>query len=61
MVIPTIYGFDDRHLYLHGSVASQSLSAEAPACVTVTRAREARPRSAGGRELWQADCEIGLG
>jgi hypothetical protein len=36
MVIPTIYGFDDRHLYLHGSVASQSLSAEAPACVTVT-------------------------
>jgi len=36
MVLPTVYGFDDRHLYLHGSVASQSLSADAPVCVTVT-------------------------
>jgi uncharacterized protein len=36
MVLPTIYGFDERHLYLHGSVASQSLAASAPVCVTVT-------------------------
>jgi uncharacterized protein len=37
MVIPTVYGFDDDHIYLHGSVASQSLTvAGAPACVTVT-------------------------
>src|SRR5690348_3378628 len=36
MVVPTVYGFDDRHLYLHGSVASQSLAADAPVCVTVT-------------------------
>jgi nitroimidazol reductase NimA-like FMN-containing flavoprotein (pyridoxamine 5'-phosphate oxidase superfamily) len=36
MVVPTVYGFDSRHLYLHGSVASQSLAADAPVCVTVT-------------------------
>jgi nitroimidazol reductase NimA-like FMN-containing flavoprotein (pyridoxamine 5'-phosphate oxidase superfamily) len=36
MVIPTIYGFTEHELYVHGSVASQSLAADAPACVTVT-------------------------
>jgi len=38
MVLPTSYGFDDEHLYLHGSVASRSLQAEpaAEVCVTVT-------------------------
>lgn len=37
MVVPTVYGFDDRHLYVHGSVASQSLdAADALVCVTVT-------------------------
>lgn len=36
MVIPTIYGFDDQHAYVHGSVASRSLAAEAEACLTVT-------------------------
>jgi uncharacterized protein len=36
MVIPTVYGTDGRQLYLHGSVASQSLAAGAPVCVTVT-------------------------
>jgi nitroimidazol reductase NimA-like FMN-containing flavoprotein (pyridoxamine 5'-phosphate oxidase superfamily) len=37
MVVPTVYGFDERHLYVHGSVASQSLAADQPAaCVTVT-------------------------
>ncbi len=36
MVIPTIYGTDGTHLYLHGSVASQSLAASAPVCVTIT-------------------------
>jgi uncharacterized protein len=37
MVIPTCYGFDAHTLYLHGSVASQSLNtAGTPACVTVT-------------------------
>lgn len=37
MVVPTAYGFDERHLYLHGSVASRSLrTAGTPACVTVT-------------------------
>ena len=37
MVVPTVYGFDEQHLYLHGSVASQSLAAgDALACVTVT-------------------------
>ena len=37
MVLPTVYGFDDRQLYVHGSVASQSLAADQPAaCVTVT-------------------------
>lgn len=39
MVIPTVYGFDDHTLYLHGSVASQSLNtAGAPVCVTITLA-----------------------
>lgn len=37
MVVPTAYGFDDDTLYLHGSVASQSLNtAGTPVCVTIT-------------------------
>jgi nitroimidazol reductase NimA-like FMN-containing flavoprotein (pyridoxamine 5'-phosphate oxidase superfamily) len=38
MVVPTVYGFDRQHVFLHGSVASQSLDLDAgtPACVTVT-------------------------
>ncbi len=38
MVVPTVYGRDDTHLFLHGSVASRSLAADpgAPVCVTVT-------------------------
>ena len=37
MVVPTGYGYDEQHLYLHGSVASQSLAGPEPlACVTVT-------------------------
>ncbi|MGA4837764.1 pyridoxamine 5'-phosphate oxidase family protein [Streptomyces sp. G45] len=38
MVVPTVYGSDGRHLYLHGSVASRSLVASpgAAVCVTVT-------------------------
>jgi uncharacterized protein len=37
MVIPTVYGFDDQALYLHGSVASQSLNTVGtPVCVTIT-------------------------
>jgi uncharacterized protein len=37
MVVPTGYGFDERYVYVHGSVASQSLAAgESLACVTVT-------------------------
>jgi nitroimidazol reductase NimA-like FMN-containing flavoprotein (pyridoxamine 5'-phosphate oxidase superfamily) len=39
MVIPTVYGFNADTLYLHGSVASQSLNtAGTPVCVTVTLA-----------------------
>ena len=36
MVVPTSYGFDDTSLYLHGSVASVSLRADSPLCVTIT-------------------------
>jgi nitroimidazol reductase NimA-like FMN-containing flavoprotein (pyridoxamine 5'-phosphate oxidase superfamily) len=38
MVVPTVYGFDRTHLFVHGSVASQSLAGDpgSPACVTVT-------------------------
>lgn len=36
MVVPTGYGFDAERIYLHGSVASRSLTTGAPACVTVT-------------------------
>ncbi len=37
MVVPTVYGFDAQALYLHGSVASQSLNtAGTPVCVTIT-------------------------
>jgi uncharacterized protein len=37
MVVPTCYGFDTHTLYLHGSVASQSLAATGtPVCVTIT-------------------------
>jgi nitroimidazol reductase NimA-like FMN-containing flavoprotein (pyridoxamine 5'-phosphate oxidase superfamily) len=36
MVVPTVYGFDDDLIYLHGSVASRSLTTGAEVCVTVT-------------------------
>jgi uncharacterized protein len=36
MVVPTVYGFDQSTVYVHGSVASQSLSAGAEYCLTVT-------------------------
>lgn len=37
MVVPTSYGFDDQHVYVHGSVASQSLAGSMPeVCLTVT-------------------------
>lgn len=38
MVVPTTYGFDEQTLYLHGSVASRSLTPGSadPACVTIT-------------------------
>ncbi|MEU3288482.1 pyridoxamine 5'-phosphate oxidase family protein [Streptomyces longwoodensis] len=36
LVVPTVYGRDERWLYVHGSVASRSLAAPAPVCVTVT-------------------------
>ncbi|MEV5612472.1 pyridoxamine 5'-phosphate oxidase family protein [Streptomyces sp. NPDC052225] len=38
MVVPTVYGRDERYLYVHGSVASRSLAADPDAtiCVTVT-------------------------
>jgi uncharacterized protein len=37
MVVPTVYGFDPDTLYLHGSVASQSLNtAGTDVCVTLT-------------------------
>jgi nitroimidazol reductase NimA-like FMN-containing flavoprotein (pyridoxamine 5'-phosphate oxidase superfamily) len=36
MVVPTVYGFDAERIFLHGSVASRSLTTGAEACVTVT-------------------------
>src|SRR5260370_15625272 len=36
MVVPTMYGFDAQTLYLHGSVASQSLNTPGAVCVTIT-------------------------
>ena len=36
LVVPTVYGRDERRLYLHGSVASRSLAGGTPVCVTVT-------------------------
>ena len=36
LVVPTVYGRDERQLYLHGSVASRSLGGDLPVCVTVT-------------------------
>lgn len=36
MVVPTVYGFDAGHVYVHGSVASQSLNADAEYCLTIT-------------------------
>jgi nitroimidazol reductase NimA-like FMN-containing flavoprotein (pyridoxamine 5'-phosphate oxidase superfamily) len=35
MIIPTVYGFDSAHAYVHGSVASRSLAANMPE-VTLT-------------------------
>jgi hypothetical protein len=34
MVVPTVYGFDAQTLYLHGSVASQSLNTAGPTCAS---------------------------
>jgi uncharacterized protein len=36
MVVPTVYGFDDGAVYVHGSTASQSLAAGAEYCLTIT-------------------------
>lgn len=36
MVVPTVYGFDEQHAYVHGSVASQSLAADSELTLTVT-------------------------
>jgi uncharacterized protein len=36
MVIPTVYGLDEDHVYVHGSVASQSLAGGGDYCLTVT-------------------------
>jgi nitroimidazol reductase NimA-like FMN-containing flavoprotein (pyridoxamine 5'-phosphate oxidase superfamily) len=37
MVVPTVYGFDDERIFLHGSVASRSLTGvDREVCVTVT-------------------------
>ncbi|GII54825.1 hypothetical protein Pth03_32140 [Planotetraspora thailandica] len=36
MVVPTVYGFDADYIYLHGSVASQSLTQTTTVCVTIT-------------------------
>ncbi len=36
MVVPTVYGFTADTMYLHGSVASQSLNTAGPVCVTIT-------------------------
>jgi uncharacterized protein len=38
MVVPTSYGFDEENLFVHGSVASQSLqySGDSLVCVTIT-------------------------
>ncbi|MGW7410657.1 pyridoxamine 5'-phosphate oxidase family protein [Streptomyces sp. NPDC054833] len=36
LVVPTVYGRDERELYVHGSVAGRSLAGGTPVCVTVT-------------------------
>ncbi|MEU3524017.1 pyridoxamine 5'-phosphate oxidase family protein [Streptomyces sp. NPDC038707] len=36
LVVPTVYGRDERQLYVHGSVAGRSLAGGLPVCVTVT-------------------------
>ena len=36
LVVPTVYGFDESHAYVHGSVASQSLAADTEITMTVT-------------------------
>src|SRR3954471_20944498 len=36
LVVPTVYGRDERQLYVHGSVAGRSLAGGTPVCVTVT-------------------------
>ena len=36
LVVPTVYGWDARQLYVHGSVAGRSLAGGTPVCVTVT-------------------------
>ena len=42
MVVPTTYGFTADTLYLHGSVASQSLNTAGAVCVTAARRSSSR-------------------
>ncbi|MFB9679758.1 pyridoxamine 5'-phosphate oxidase family protein [Streptosporangium vulgare] len=53
MVVPTVYGFDTEHLYVHGSVASRSLTGREPA------RRPAGPGS--GPEDTGTDADTGAG
>lgn len=51
MVVPTVYGFDTEHLYVHGSVASRSLTGREPA------RRSAGPESGPGSEGAGTDAD----
>src|SRR6266699_3757601 len=44
MVVPTVYGFNMRTLYLHGSVASRSLNTHPPANTATGRGLGENPR-----------------
>jgi nitroimidazol reductase NimA-like FMN-containing flavoprotein (pyridoxamine 5'-phosphate oxidase superfamily) len=35
-VVPTVFGYDDHTLYLHGSTGARSLRAAGPVCVAIT-------------------------
>jgi Pyridoxamine 5'-phosphate oxidase len=59
MVVPTVYGFTADTLYVHGSVASQSLNtAGTPVCVTITDPAE---KLAGLRCITEASDVVAAG
>ncbi|MFF3441154.1 pyridoxamine 5'-phosphate oxidase family protein [Streptosporangium sp. NPDC002721] len=57
MVVPTVYGFDTDHLYVHGSVTSRSLTGRVPARRSAGPESESGSGSGSGSEDADTDTD----